>query len=154
MIYLTRLIYWLFCIAIIIYIKLLNEHILKVRRIWTEDNEPSVKMSFNMFYYLYTMTPKKFWLRNYSVHIDILSHEEPVDDTLKKCHKIQYREYCPIVFNQFDTLRYMIWKKYKRHKESYNLEKSVKYAKVFSSLIPDFIILSSSKIIERKEEKD
>ena len=130
------------CITIVSFNSWLNDHILRIRHIWTEDNEPSVRMSFDMFHYIYTMAPANFNLRDYSAHIDILSYKEPVNDNLDKIHFLEYREYCPIIFNQLDTLRYILWKKYRMSKELHDLKKSIKYAKVFSSLIPQFVTLS------------
>ena len=142
MIDLIILIIGIICVFAWLGLSLANRKILRIRKIWTEDNEPSVKMSFSMFHYIYTMAPSEFYLRDYSVHIDILSHEEPVSDNLDKIHTLQYREFCPIIFNQIDTLRYILWRKYKRPKELQNLQRSIKYAKVFSSLIPQFVTLS------------
>ena len=133
------------CIAGVSAIVMITHDILRIRNIWTEDNEPSVRMSFDMFLYMYRMVPKIFYLRDYSAHIDIASSEESTIDVLGKPITLQYREFCPIIFNQVDTVKYMIWNKYKRHKETHDIKLAIKHAKIVYGLIPTVETLAKFK---------
>ena len=112
-------------------IYMLNTFILQDRSIWLKDNNPAVKLSFNTFRYLYTIDPNRYFLR-----LTVISTPIPNEEVIVDGEKTRYPEYCPIIFNQFDTIRYFIWNKYKRPKETYDLATSVRYAKILSNQLP------------------
>lgn len=122
---------------------MINTLILQDRNIWLRNNNPAVKISFNTFRYLYTIDPSKYYLRLTVVTTAIPSEELVIDN-----EKTMYPEFCPIIFNQIDTLRFMIWDKYVRPKEVYDRTTSVRYAKVLSVQLP--LIETLSKVLNEE----
>lgn len=108
-------------------IAMVNTLILQDRNIWLKNNTPAVKMSFNTFQYLYIIDPS-----NYQLRLTVATTAIPSGEIVNEDEKTISTEYCPILFNQLDTVRFILWNKYRRPKETYDLATSVRYAKILS----------------------